>query len=270
VIVVIVVIAQAAGGGDPEPAEPVAAEPAAKTTSLTIPEGLTLTQIDELAKDAKLKGSYEKAAQKAPKGFPAGEYGAEDAPSLEGFLFPATYELEKRAQAESLVNKQLEAFEQNIAQVDLKQAEKKNLTTYDIVKIASMIEREVSVAEERRLVAAVIYNRLADGEPLGIDATLRYELDDFDSPLLESELGADTPYNTRLNAGLPPTPIGNPGLASLEAAANPADKDFRFYVIKPGTCNEHVFTADQAEFDAAVAEYQAALEAEGGSPTDCG
>jgi UPF0755 protein len=88
--------------------------------------------------------------------------------------------------------------------------------------------------------------------------------------LLESELQADTPYNTRTRAGLPPTPIASPGLDSLQAAADPADVDFRYYVIKPGTCNEHFFTEDAGEFDAAVADYQAALEAEGGSPTDCG
>ncbi len=268
-VVVIVVIARAAGGGDEPTVDSVAVEPV-ETQSLTIPEGLTLDQIGKLAKKAKLKGGYDKAARKAPKGFPMKRYGAADAQSLEGFLFPATYELEKRAKATALVSKQLDAFMQNISQVDLSEAKKRNLTTYDVLKIASMIEREVSVPEERRLVAAVIYNRLGDGEPLGIDATLRYELDDFDSPLLESELSADTPYNTRINAGLPPTPIGNPGLASIEAAADPANKDFRFYVIKPGTCNEHVFTADSAEFEKARAKYQAALEAEGGSPTDCG
>jgi uncharacterized YceG family protein len=138
-----------------------------------------------------------------------------------------------------------------------------------VLTIASMIEREVQVASERELVAAVIYNRLGSGEPLGIDATLRYALDNFDKPLTQSDLATDTPYNTRLVAGLPPTPIGNPGLAAIEAAANPAKVDYRFYVVKPGTCGEHVFTASEAEFEQAAADYQAALEAEGGSPTEC-
>jgi uncharacterized YceG family protein len=132
-----------------------------------------------------------------------------------------------------------------------------------------MIEREVQVAEERELVSAVIYNRLEIGEPLGIDATLRYALDNFDKPLTQSDLATDTPYNTRLVAGLPPTPIGNPGLDAIEAAANPADVDYRFYVVKPGTCGEHVFTASESEFEQAAADYQEALEAEGGSPTEC-
>lgn len=270
VVAVALLLISAAGddGGEVQPAEAETA--VAPTASVTIPEGLTRKQIAAIAEEAKLKGNYMKASREAPKGFKLKAYGVTGGvPSLEGFLFPATYELERRAPASDLVAKQLQALEENLSSVNLRQAKKKNLTPYDVLIIASMIEREVSVPEERRLVAAVIYNRLSAGEPVGIDATLRYELDNFTEPLKESELATDTPYNTRLNAGLPPTPIGNPGLASIEAAARPAKKDYRYYVIKPGTCNEHFFTADSAKFDAAVAKYQAALEAEGGSPTEC-
>ncbi|MGB3099839.1 MAG: endolytic transglycosylase MltG [Solirubrobacterales bacterium] len=266
-IVVIVVLAKLAGGGDEQPT--VAAPPPLKTTDVTVPEGLTIDQIAGVAKKAKLKGSYVKAANKALKKFPLKRYDAEGADSLEGFLFPATYELEKNAPAADLVAKQLEAFEQNYAGVDEKQAKKKNLTSYDVLTIASMIEKEVQVADERPTVAAVIYNRLAAGDTLGIDATLRYELQNYDEQLLQSELDAPTPYNTRINPGLPPTPISNPGLASIEAAANPAKTDAYFFVIKPGTCGEHVFTANAAKFEAAQAAYQQALAEQGGSPTDC-
>jgi hypothetical protein len=269
-LVLILIVARGIFGGDGSAEQqPVAAGEPVATTSVTIPEGLSLEDMAEVAKDANLRGNYAKAARKPPKGFNPDRYGAGDAPSLEGFLFPATYEVERRAPVEDLIAKQLEAFEQNISEVNLKAAERKNLTAYDVVNIASMIEREVSIDKERRLASAVIYNRLADGEPLGIDATLRYGLDKPSGQLLESELQTDSEYNTRTRAGLPPTPIGNPGLASLKAAANPADSDVRYYVIKPGTCNEHLFTADAAEFEAAVAEYQSALEAGGGSPTDC-
>jgi UPF0755 protein len=236
---------------------------------VTVPEGYTLDQMADLAADSGLSGDYEQAASKAPKGFDLGKYGAGDADSLEGFLFPATYELEPDSSSADLVAQQLEAFERNFRQVGLDYAQKRNLTAYDVLKIASMIEREVQVPEERELVAAVIYNRLETGEPLGIDATLRYALDNFDQPLTQSELETDSPYNTRLVAGLPPTPIGNPGLEAIEAAANPADVDYRFYVVKPGTCGEHVFTASEAEFEQAAQEYQDALEAEGSSPTEC-
>ena len=156
-----------------------------------------------------------------------------------------------------------------MAGIDLSEAESKNLTPYDVVTIASMVEREVQVPEERATVASVIYNRLADGMPLGIDATIRFEDSNYDEQLLESRLNEDTPYNTRTNTGLPPGPIGNPGLSSLEAAASPAETDFLFFVVKPGTCGEHVFAKTEDEFFAAEAEYQAALQAEGGSPTEC-
>ena len=258
---------KAIGGG--EEAEPVAAPEPIETVDVVVPEGLTIEQIADVAKKAKLKGSYEKAVKKAMKSFPLKRYDAKDAPNLEGFLFPATYELEKRAPARDLVDKQLEAFQQNFGGVNLKAAKKKNLNAYDVLIIASMVEEEVQVAEERPKVAAVIYNRLAAGDTLGIDATLRYELGKYDGQLLQSELDSPTPYNTRLTPGLPPTPIANPGLAAIEAAANPAKTDAYFFVIKPGTCGEHVFTADSAKFEAAQARYQEALAAEGGSPTDC-
>ena len=243
---------------------------------VTIPEGLDRHQIADVAKKAGLKGDYEDATKKPPKGFDLKDYGAEDAANLEGFLFPATYEVEKDAKVEDLVDKQLDAFKQNIDSVNLKYAESKNLTPYDVVIIASMIEREIAVPDERDDAAAVIYNRLKAGTPLGIDATIRYEDQNYTEQILESRLEEATPYNTRINTGLPPGPIGNPGLASIEAAANPAKSDAFYFVIKPGTCNEHVFVETQEEFDQAEAEYQQALAGGGrladrmlsGSPTE--
>ena len=105
--------------------------------------------------------------------------------------------------------------------------------------------------------------------PLGIDATIRFEDHDYDGQIVQSRLDQDTPYNTRINAGLPPGPISNPGLASLEAAAHPADTDYFYFVVKPGSCNEHTFVETEAEFAEAEQAYQDALIAEGGSPTDC-
>ena len=239
-----------------------------KTVSIVIPEGFDRTQIAPIAKKAGLRGDYEEATRSF-KGFDPAKYGAKDAESLEGFLFPATYEVFKNGKVEDLVAKQLDAFSTNLDSVDLSYAEKQGLSPYDVVIVASMIEREIAVPEERKLAASVIYNRLEQGTPLGIDATIRFEDHNFTEPLVQSRLETDTPYNTRINAGLPPGPIGNPGLASLEAAANPAETDYFFYVIKPGTCNEHAFVETDAEFAAAEAEYQAALQAEGGSPTEC-
>ena len=126
-----------------------------------------------------------------------------------------------------------------------------------------MIEREAQLPRERKLVAAVIYNRLKQGIPLGIDATIRYATGNWQQPLTQSQLALDSPYNTRTNAGLPPGPIGNPGLASLQAAARPARVGYLYYVVKPGTCGEHAFSSTFAEFERDQQRYNEAREAAG-------
>jgi uncharacterized YceG family protein len=244
------------------------ASPAERGITVVIPEGYTREQIAGVAGDVGLEGDYMKAS-KSSKAIDLKRYGAQGAPSLEGFLYPATYELKPGASADDLVAEQLAAFEQNFRKVDLEYAKSKNLSPYDVLTIASMIDREVQIPRERPLVGEVIYNRLEIGEPLSIDATIRYATENYDEPLKESELAIDSPYNTRLVAGLPPTPIGNPGLDAIEAAADPGRGDNRFYVVKPGTCGEHVFTDSEQEFNEAAAAYQRALEREGGSPTEC-
>ena len=134
-------------------------------------------------------------------------------------------------------------------------ARSKNLTPYDVLKIASMVEREASVPSERPLVAAVIYNRLHNHMQLGIDATLRYGLHiPPTKSITKSELASSNPYNTRRFFGLPPTPIANPGLASLEAAAHPAKVDYLYYVRKPDH-EHHFFTASASAFDAYLAAH---------------
>jgi UPF0755 protein len=148
------------------------------------------------------------------------------------------------------VNRQLEAFQKNWGQVDLSYAKSRNLTPYDVLIIASLVEKEVIAPEERRLVAAVIYNRLHAGMNLGIDATTRYGLHvPGTEPLRESQLHSDNPYNTRNPniLGLPPTPIANPGLASMQAAAHPAKVDYLYFVRKPDNVH-HFFTASEREF----------------------
>jgi UPF0755 protein len=168
--------------------------------------------------------------------------------NLEGFLFPATYDFLRTTTSRQLVQDQLAAFHQNWGKVDLAYARRKNLTPYDVLIIASMIEKEALAPDERPLVAAVIYNRLHDHMPLGIDATIRYGLHvPGTKPLLESELNSSNPYNTRKYLGLPPTPISNPGLASMQAAAHPAHVDYLYYVRKPDKVH-HYFTASFQDF----------------------
>ena len=174
---------------------------------------------------------YTRAARRArpPLGFRA-----EAGNNVEGFLFPALYHFEGHTTAETLVANQLAAFEQRWRTVDLRPARHRGRTAYEVLTIASMVERETVAPEERRLVAAVIYNRLDRDMPLGIDATLRYGLGiPGTKPLTKTHLASSSPYNTRRFRGLPPTPIGNPGLASIRAAANPAPVDYLYYVRKP-------------------------------------
>jgi UPF0755 protein len=242
------------------------------TFSITIPEGLAREETaPAVQQNESVTGNYLRATQSDAAvrrarraGLPRGER------NLEGFLFPSTYELVDPSPARDLVTKQIEAFDEAMSQVEMRRARRANLTRYDVVIIASMVEREAQLDRERPLVAAVIWNRLSEGMPLGIDATIRYAENNWENPLLMSELERDSPYNTRLNRGLPPTPIGNPGLASLEAAADPASEDYLYYVVKPGTCGEHSFSSTEAEFQRDVARYDQAREEAGGqSPTTC-
>ncbi len=175
--------------------------------------------------------------------------------SIEGFLFPATYEFTKLTSSARLVRDQLRAFRRSWRKVDLRYARSKNLTPYDVLIIASMVEKETVVPAERRLVAAVIYNRLRAGMPLGIDATIRYGRDvPGTEPLKQSDIESNDSFNTRRRLGLPPTPISNPGLASMRAAANPARVDYLYFVRK-GESNRHFFTASEAEFCQKSLEY---------------
>jgi UPF0755 protein len=245
--------------------------PAATTIRVVIPEGFTRRQIAARANADGLTGSYLVASRPAVARFNPRIYGASThVRTLEGFLFPATYFNFPHGSVTKLVTQQLAAFQQNFGQLNFAKARAAGLTQYDVLIIASMVEREAQVPKDRALVAAVVYNRLKAGMTLGIDATLRYELNDYTHPLTASELARDTPYNTRIRHGLPPTPIGNPGLASMIAAADPASVTYLYYVNKPGTCGELAFATTFTQFQADVAAYNAARNAAGGrSPTKC-
>ena len=223
--------------------------------NVTIPEGEDRVQTAATIKGLGLSGDY-LAATKSFKGFDPNKYGAKNPPSLEGFLFPATYQLDPGASVDQLVSEQLQAFEQNIAGVNLSYAKSKNLTVYDVLTIASMIDKEVQIPSERALVAAVIYNRLHRGMPLQIDATTRFQFHNYTGDITESQLQSPSPYNTRINAGLPPTPIGNPGLDAIKAAARPANVNYLYYVLNGNNSGHHCFTASGDEFNKLVAAYQ--------------
>lgn len=236
--------------------------------NVTVPEGRARREVARTL-PSRLRGNYVTATRRSGRLNPA-RYGAPRGASLEGFLFPSTYELKKGRPVSALVDEQLGAFKSQFARVDLRSGKRAKLTPYGVLTVASMIEREAAVKRERGIVSSVIYNRLRKGIPLQIDATVRFATGNWTRPLRESELNIDSPYNTRLRKGLPPGPIGSPGIASIKAAARPARTDYLYYVVKPGTCGEHAFAATFAEFERAKARYDQARARRGGkAPTDC-
>jgi UPF0755 protein len=224
------------------------------TVEVTIPEGYRLTQIAERVHDD-LGISGQKVLQIAMSGnlfLPP--YLPEGSTSAEGFLFPKTYDFVKRDVTPTLVvRRMLDQFATEAEALHLKEgAERLGYTPYEIVTIASMIEEEARVPGDRALIAAVIYNRLDLGMTLGVDATLLYDDPTPDGNLSSTDLEYDSPYNTRINAGLPPTPISSPGAASIKAALHPADVTYLYYVLC-GADGHHKFSNDITTFEHDVA-----------------
>ncbi|GFP30369.1 endolytic transglycosylase MltG [Candidatus Hakubella thermalkaliphila] len=219
--------------------------PIVVTYKIPIPEGYTVAQVADKVQNSSPISRREFLEVAIPQrhDYPF----LEGVSSLEGFLFPKTYEITEETSAEQLVDMMLAQFATETEGLDWRKAEAEGFSTYDIVKIASMIEREAHVPEERRLISGVIHNRLKQGMTLGIDATLTYWLDKWDEPLTVSDLQTDTPYNTRLYPGLPPTPIANPGLESIKAALNPADVDYLYFVVTDEERRTHTFTRTYEE-----------------------
>jgi UPF0755 protein len=246
------------------------APPAAKTTNITITEGRTRAQINDLLRSQGVKGSYFAATRRSPLiNFAA--YGApRHTPDLEGFLFPDTYQLVEPIGIPKLVHDQLTTFRQQFAHVNLGYARSKHLSPYDVLIIASLVQGEAATAHDEPLVASVIYNRLRLGMKLQIDATVRYATGNYSKPITDSQLHDRSPWNTYAHTGLPPTPIDNPGLAAIQAAAHPAHTDYLFFVAKVCGNGSSVFESNFKQFQADEAKYQQARSARGGkSPERC-
>jgi UPF0755 protein len=216
--------------------------PKVPTVRLTVPEGLRIAStypgersISSIV--AERTGlSPKRFARLAESGrYTMPPYLPANASTPEGFLFPDTYQLVRKGLTDdAVIRRMLEQFQTVASEIDLVGGAKAlGLTPYQVVIVASMIEREAQVEGDRAKIASVIYNRLARGMTLGIDATLLYDDPTPDGQLTTPDLETDTPYNTRINAGLPPTPIASPGQASLEAALHPAKTDYLFYVLCP-------------------------------------
>ncbi len=216
-----------------------------------IPEGFTAKQIAaRFAKRAdvsadELLALLTKGAPRFVDEYPflKGAYGD----SLEGYLFPATYQVKQGVTAEEIVRLLLDTFVAKTANIDMSYAESKNLTFSDVIVIASMIEREARLEKERPLVASVIYNRLKAKMRLQICATVLYRLPEGTTSLTLEDLKLDSPYNTYIHAGLPPGPISNPGLSSIQAAAKPPKTKYLYYVLT-GKDGSHTYVTNYADF----------------------
>jgi UPF0755 protein len=269
-VVAVVLLVKSLAGSGAEKKQPVAT-----VVKVVIPEGETRLQIAHVAARDGLTGSYRGASKRSALLNPA-HYGAPaGTPDLEGFLFPATYEMYPGDPVSKLVQEQLVAFRENFGAAAGTRARALHVTPYQLLTVASMVEREAKVTGDRAKIAAVIYNRLKRGMALGIDATIYYALEletgipTYTKELTEAQLHLNSPYNTRIHTGLPPTPISNPGVASIEAAANPAHVPYLYYVLAPDGCGEHVFSTTLAQFEANAAAYQAAVAKNGGAPPTC-
>ena len=221
---------------------------------VTFPEGSWLEEFADTYSDA-TNDPREEFIDVATSGEIRSRWQPEGTETLEGLLFPATYEVAAKDDAADMVRRLVDEFDERFAAAGGASAERLGITPYEAVIVASMIEAEAQVDSERPKIASVIYNRLEEEIPLGIDATIIYGLGERGRDLTDEDLATDSPYNTRENLGLPPTPIGSPGEESLEAALNPAETDLFYYVL--ADCEgHHAFSETYEEFLENVERYR--------------
>jgi UPF0755 protein len=256
---VVFAVVRVAGRSSPPPPPAPTTIAAPKPFRIVFPEGFTRLEmaqrVEVVAKIAEAK-RHGRPVRLTKRGYLAATrarvvagFGSKKR-DLEGFLFPATYDFLKSTTSAQLARDQLDAFRENWRQVNMSYARSKHLTPYDVLIIASLVEKEALAPDERPKIARVIYNRLHAHMNLGIDATTRYGLHvPGTKSLTQSQLASDNPYNTRNPniVGLPPTPIANPGLAAMQAAAHPAAGNWLYFVRKPDRVH-HYFTDNFNDF----------------------
>ncbi len=227
-----------------------------ETIRFTIPEGYTVVQTVRLLAELGFSEEELNRLVNEPASLASGEETGLEALiseipdsdqirfKLEGYLFPETYELPKDATAEQALRRMVSELERKLTKLPeswRQQLEANGTSFHDMLTIASLVEREVVVEEERALVSGVIYNRLEQGMPLQLDATVQYLFDEQKERVLEKDLQIESPYNTYLHQGLPPGPIASPGFASIEAALYPKSSNYLFYVTAKDGSGKHFF-----------------------------
>ena len=231
------------------------------TVNFTIPEGYTIYQTAS-AIAAKGLGDYDTLVSLIEAGDFEYDF-LKDAQNnknkLEGYLFPNTYTVDEGMNEEQIIKVMLDQFEKQPYKVYAESGSSYSLN--DIITVASIIERECKVDEERPLVASIIYNRLAKGMPLQMCSTVQYVLGKQKEVLTYADTRIESPYNTYTNTGLPPGPICSPGLAAIKAALNPADTDYLYFVLSEKLDGTSNFSSDYAQFEKDKAAYDKAYRA---------
>ena len=234
---------------------------------VTVPEGYTLTQIADALEETGVcdATSFREFASK-PGAWTGWDVGFTlPAGTLEGYLYPDTYEFLPHTAPEEIAKEMTLNFSHRFVRPKEQEFASTGHSLHAIVTLASLIEREARISADRPRIAGVLENRLKKGMKLEIDATVLYALGHHKDRVLYKDLEVDSPYNTYRNVGLPPGPIASPGMASLEAALHPETNDYIYYVAQPS--GAHVFSRTRAEHEAAVRKIRAAHKRlKGGTP----
>lgn len=225
-------------------------------------DDITVADLEAVLSERLDAGENAEGVLQIPEQLPEpSSHGPEIRYPFEGLLFPQTYRVSADATPQRILQRTIDQFASElelIAPEERQFLEDRGISVYDAMVIASLIERETRVDDERAQVASVIYNRLEAEMPLQIDATVLYALGRWKDRVLTEDTTIESPYNTYQVPGLPPTPISGFGTASLRAALNPADTDFLYYVLTPACDGSHVFAETLDEHNANVAEFRAA------------
>lgn len=223
-----------------------------ETIKFTIPEGFTIEEIAEklaneniINKDKFIDLTYD--IEKFSKEYKF----LNDIPekmNMEGYLYPNTYQIYKDSTEYEIIKRMLDEFNNKYNEIIKNKEIPLDLSVYELITLASLVEREAKVDKDRNLVSSVIYNRLKIDMPLQIDATIQYALENRKEKLTYDDLEVDSIYNTYKNKGLPVGPICSPGIESINSSLNPENTDYIFYVLKKDGSGEHFFTDDYNEF----------------------
>ena len=218
------------------------------------PEGATISELARALETARLARAEDVLRVARDKAFLAGQ--GIDAPSLEGYVFPDTYQFVRGMRVEDILGRMVQRLRTKLTPDVIARVKGRGWTVHQMLTLASIIEREAAVPEEQKLIAAVFWNRLQIDMPLQADPTVQYAVGKERRGLTRADLQTDHPYNTYRRSGLPPGPIASPGLGAIEAALDPAPVKYLYFVAVSADGRRHHFSTTVEEHNAAVARYR--------------